>query len=144
MQLGIVGGEPIGAALVPQQGFSPVSLPSPGGWGTAPSPVNTVAAQITITSTATLDWSRYGVFQYLLTNGSGAVTLTFVNVSVGQTIYILFQEASTKTNTTVTFPTGTIVGGTAAATKGLTQTNSAIDCLAVTCTSPGVYLAKFN
>ena len=144
MQLGRVDGEAIGSGLVPQQGFSPVGLPAPAGWGTAPSPVNAVAASVTITTAATLDWSRYGVFQYLLTNGQGAVTLTFTNPSVGQTIYILIKEASTKTNTTVTFPTGTIVAGTASNTKALTQTNSAIDVLAVTCSAPGVYCAKFN
>ena len=33
MQFGIVGGEPIGSALTPAQGFSPVGQPAPAGWG---------------------------------------------------------------------------------------------------------------
>ena len=70
MQLGIVDGETIGSKLVPAQGFSPVGAPAPGGWTTAPSQVSAVQASITVTSAATLDWSRYGTFQYLCTNGS--------------------------------------------------------------------------
>jgi hypothetical protein len=103
-----------------------------------------VASQVTITSAATLSWNAAGIFQYLLTNGSAAVALTFTNASVGQTIFILFQQASTTTATTVTFPTGSIVAGTAGVTKVLTNTNSAIDVIRVTCTAPGVYLATFN
>lgn len=144
MQLGIVDGERIGSVLTPQQGFSPAGAPAPGGWVTAPSTVAAVAASITITTAATLDWSRYGVFQYLLTNGSGTVALTFVNASVGQRIGIALKQASTHTNTTVTLSTGTIVGGTAGATQALTQTDNAIDFIHVTCTAPGVYLATFN
>jgi hypothetical protein len=98
-----------------------------------------VAAQITITSAATLDWSRAGIFQYLLTNGSGAVALTFVNVAVGQNITIVFTQASSSTSTTVTYPTGSVVSGTAGATKVLTNTNSAINVHVVTCTAPGVF-----
>jgi hypothetical protein len=139
MQLGIVGGEPIGAALTPQQGFSPTGAASPGGWITTPSDMFAVAAQITITSTATLDWSRAGIYQYLLTNGSGAVALTFVNAGVGQNITIVFTQASSSTATTVTYPTGSVVSGTAGATKALTNTNSAVNVHVVTCTAPGVY-----
>jgi|SRR5271166_1613191 len=138
-QLGIVGGELIGATLAPQQGFTPVGLPAPAGWGTIPSDLWSVQASVTITSTATLDWSKNGVFQYLLTNGSGAVALTFVNVSVGQTITIVFTQAATSTATTVTYPTGTVVSGTAGATKALTNTNSAVNVHQVTCTAPGAY-----
>jgi len=144
MQLGIVGGEPIGSALVPQQGFSPVGAPAPGGWVTAPGQVSAVAASITVTTAATLDWSRYGIFQYLLTNGQNALALTFVNASVGQSILIALTQASSSTATTLTLPTGAIVAGTAAATQSLTHTNSAIDFVQVTCTAPGVYLAVFN
>jgi hypothetical protein len=144
MQLGIVGGEPIGSALVPQQGFSPVGAPAPGGWVTAPGQVSAVAASITVTTAATLDWSRYGLFQYLLTNGQNALALTFVNASVGQSILIALTQASSSTATTLTLPTGAIVAGTAAATQSLTHTNSAIDFVQVTCTAPGVYLAVFN
>jgi len=144
MKLGTVDGEPIGATLVPQQGFSPAGAPAPGGWVTIPSTVAAVAASITITTAATLDWSRYGVFQYLLTNGSNAVALTFVNVAVGQTIVIALTQASSSTATTLTLPTGSIVAGTAAATQSLTHTNSAIDVVQVTCTAPGVYVAIFN
>ena len=36
MILARVDGEPIGAGLVPKQGFRPVGLPSPGGWGLPP------------------------------------------------------------------------------------------------------------
>jgi hypothetical protein len=144
MQLGIVGGEPIGAALTPSQGFSPVGAPAPGGWVTAPSPVNAVAAQITVTTTGTVDWSRYGVFQYLLTNGS-TFAPTFVNASVGQTIFLLIQQASSASSA-LTLPTGTIVAGTASASITLTghATNNAIDCGRVTCTAPGTYLATLD
>jgi len=144
MQLGIVDGERIGSALVPQQGFSLVGAPAPGGWVTAPGQVSAVAASITVTTAATLDWSRYGLFQYLLTNGQNALALTFVNASVGQSILIALTQASSSTATTLTLPTGSIVAGTAAATQSLTHTNSAIDFVQVTCTAPGVYLAVFN
>jgi len=144
MQLARVDGETIGSGLVSQQGFSITGAPAPGGWVTAPSIVAAVAASITVTSTATLDWSRYGVFQFLCTNGSGALALTFVNASVGQRIAIVIKQASTHTATTVTYSTGTIAAGTAAATQALTQTDNAIDILHVTCTAPGVYIATFN
>ena len=144
MQLGIVGGELIGSVLVPQQGFSPVGAPSPGGWTLTPSDMSAVAASITVTSTATLDWSRYGVFQFLCTNGSGALAFTFTNVTVGQTILAVIKQASTSTATTLTLPTGSIVAGTAVATQALTNTNSVIDVVQITCTAPGVYIAFFN
>jgi hypothetical protein len=144
MQLGIVGGEPIGAALVPQQGFRPVGLPAPGGWGTSPSPVEAVAAQITVTTAATVDFSRYGIFQFLLTNGS-TFAPTFVNAAVGQTIFLVIQQASTASSG-FTLPTGCILAGTAAASITLTghSTNNAIDVLRVTCTSPGAYLVTMD
>ena len=144
MQLARVDGETIGSGLTPQQGFSPTGAPAPGGWVTAPSTVAAVAASITVTSAATLDWSRYGVFQYLCTNGSGALALTFVNASVGQRIAIVIKQASTHTATTVTYSTGTIAAGTAGATQALTRTNNAIDIIHVTCTAPGVFIATFN
>ena len=144
MQFGRIDGETIGSGLVPQQGFSPTGAPAPGGWVTAPSTVAAVAASVTVTSTATLDWSRYGVFQYLLTNGQAALALTFTNASVGQRIAIVIKQASSTTATTVTLPTGSIVGATAAATQLLTATNSAIDVIHVTCTAPGVFIATFN
>ena len=145
MQLARVDGETIGSGLVPQQGFSLVGAPAPGGWVTAPSQVSAVQASITVTSAATLDWSRYGVFQYLCTNGSGALAFTFTNVTVGQSILIAVKQASTTTATTVTFPAGTVVAGTAStATQALTNTNDVIDVLRVTCISPGIYRALFN
>lgn len=144
MQLGIVGGEAIGSALTPQQGFSPVGAPAPGGWVTTPGPTAAVAASVTVTSTATLDWSRYGIFQFLCTNGSGALALTFTNASVGQRIAIVIKQASSATATTVTYPTGTIAAATASNTQALTNTNSVIDILHVTCTAPGVFIATFN
>ena len=144
MQLGRVDGETIGSGLVPQQGFSPTGAPAPGGWVTTPSPVAAVAASVTVTTAATLDWSRYGVFQYLCTNGQNAIAFTFSNASVGQSIFIYVKQASTTTATTVTFPTTTVVSGTTAATKALTNTNDVIDAFRVTCISPGVYRATFN
>jgi hypothetical protein len=145
MQLGIVGGETIGSALVPQQGFSLVGAPSPGGWVTAPSNVSNVAASITITSAATLDWSRYGIFQFLLTNGSGSVTLTMVNASVGQTILIMITQASSHTATTVTYsPSTCLAMATASDSQALTQVDSAVDCIQVTCTGPQSFVAVFN
>ena len=144
MQLGIVGGERIGSALVPQQGFSPVGAPAPGGWVTVPSEASAVQASITVTTAATLDWSCYGIFQYLCTNGQASLALTFVNATVGQRIAIVIKQASTVTSTTVTLSTGTIVAGTVAATQVLTNTNSAIDIIHVTCTAPGVFIASFN
>jgi hypothetical protein len=144
MQLGIVDGEKIGSGLTPQQGFSPVGAPAPGGWTSAPSNVSAVAASVTVTSAATLDWSRYGVFQFLCTNGSAALALTFVNATVGQRIAIVIKQASTSTGTTVTMPTGTVVGAGVAATQVLTNVNSAIDIIHVTCTAPGVFIATFN
>lgn len=144
MQLGIVGGERIGTALTPRQGFSISGAPAPGGWVTLPSETSAVQASITVTSAATLDWSRFGTFQYLCTNGEAALALTFVNASVGQQIAIVIKQASTSTATTVTLSTGTIVAGTAAATQALTNTNSVIDMFRVTCTSPGVFIASFN
>ena len=144
MQLARIDGETIGAGLVPQQGFMPVGAPSPGGWVTAPSHLSAVAASITVTSAATLDWSRYGIFQYLCTNGSAALALTFVNAAVGQRIAIVIKQASSSTATTVTLSSGTIVAGTAGATQSLTNTNSVIDMIHVTCTSPGVFIATFN
>ena len=72
------------------------------------------------------------------------MALTFSNVAVGQTVLIVIKQASTSTATTVTLPTGSIVAGTAAATQALTNTNSVIDTLRVTCTAPGVYIAQFN
>jgi hypothetical protein len=144
MQLGRVDGETIGSGLTPQQGFMPVGAPAPGGWTTAPSHLSAVAASVTVTSAATLDWSRYGVFQYLCTNGSNALALTFVNASVGQRIAIVIKQASSHTATTVTLSTGTVVGATTAATQSLTATDSAIDIIHVTCTAPGVYIATFN
>jgi len=143
MQLGIVGGEDIGAKLTPKQGFRPVGLPSPGGWGIAPSPVEAVAASVTVTTTGTVDWSTYGVFQYQLTTGD-AFAPTFTNVSVGQTIFMVLKQPASSTAATLTMPTGTIVAGTTAATISLTATNSAIDVVRVTCTSPGVYVATLN
>jgi hypothetical protein len=144
MQLGIVDGEPIGSKLSPVQGFTPVGAPASAGWVTAPSGVSAVAASVTVTSAATLDWSRYGVFQYLCTNGSAALALTFSNATVGQRIGIVIKQASTSTATTVTLPTGAIVAGTTAATQALTNTNSVVDIIHVTCTAPGVYIASFN
>ena len=144
MQLGRVDGETIGSGLVPQQGFSPVGAPAPGGWVTVPSEASAVQASITVTTAATLDWSRYGIFQYLCTNGQAALALTFVNATVGQRIAIVIKQASTHTNTTVTLSTGTVVAGTTGATQALTQTDSAIDIIHVTCTSPGVFIASFN
>ena len=117
MQLGRVDGETIGSGLVPQQGFSPVALRRPGAGSPPPAPVAAVAASVTVTTAATLDWSRYGVFQYLLTNGQAALALTFTNASVGQRIAIVIKQASSTTATTVTLPTGSIVGATAAATQ---------------------------
>jgi hypothetical protein len=144
MQFGRVDGETIGSGLTPQQGFIPVGAPAPGGWTTLPSETSAVQASITVTSAATLDWSRYGTFQYLCTNGSGALALTFVNATVGQRIAIVIKQASTSTATTVTLSSGTIVAGTAGATQALTNTNSVIDIIHVTCTSPGVFIASFN
>ena len=91
-----------------------------------------------------MDWSRYGVFQYLLTNGS-TFAPTFVNAAVGQTIFLLIQQASSASSG-LTLPTGTILAGTAAASITLTghATNNAIDCVRVTCTAPGVYLATLD
>jgi hypothetical protein len=144
MQLGIVDGERIGSQLAPQQGFSLAGAPAPGGWTTTPSQVFTTAAQITVTTTGTLDWSRYGVFQYLLT-ASNAFAPTFVNVSVGQTIFILLKQPASGAGT-LTMPTGTIVAGTAAATitLGCASTVNGIDIIRITCTAPGVYIATQN
>jgi len=144
MQLGIVGGEPIGSALTPKQGFRPVGLPAPGGWGIAPSPVEAIAAQVTVTTAATLDWSQYGVFQFLLT-ASNALAPTFVNVSVGQTIFMLLKQPASGAGT-LTLPTGTILAGTAAATitLGCASTVNGIDIVRITCTAPGVYIATQN
>ena len=103
-----------------------------------------MAASITITTAATLDWSRYGVFQFLLTNGQGAVTFTFTNATVGQRIAIMVKQASSTTATTITYPSGTIQGGTASNTQAMTNTNDVVDVLHVTCISPGVYRATFN
>ena len=148
MQFGIVGGETIGSALVPQQGFSPVGAPSPGGWVTTPSDTWAVAQSVTLATgsagTYTIDWSRAGYFQFVEVSGTSAFTLAFANASVGQTIFIQVTQYSTSTATTLTLPSGTIVAGTAAATQSLTHTNSAIDLVQVTCTAPGVYLAVFN
>ena len=143
MQLGIVDGETIGAELAPRQGFRPVGLPSPGGWGTAPSPVEAVAASVTVTTAGTLDWSAYGIFQFQLTTGD-AFAPTFTNVSVGQTVFMVLKQPASSTAATLTLPTGTIVAGTAAATISITATNSAIDVVRVTCTAPGVYVATLN
>ena len=110
-----------------------------------PSHASAVAASVTVTTAATLDWSRYGVFQYLLTSGQAALALTFTNAFVGQRIAIVIKQASSYTSTTVTMPTGTVVGATAAtATQVLTGINSAIDIIHVTCTAPGVFIATFN
>ncbi|MGZ3392569.1 MAG: hypothetical protein ACXWPK_00280, partial [Isosphaeraceae bacterium] len=111
---------------------------------TVPGPTAAVADSITVTSTATLDWSRYGVFQFLCTNGSGALALTFVNAAVGQRIAVVVKQASSTTATTVTYPSGTIAAATASNTQALTATNNAIDILHVTCTAPGVFVATFN
>ena len=141
MQLGIVGGETIGSALTPKQGFRPVGLPAPGGWGTAPSPIEAVAAQVTVATAGTLDWSQYGVFQFLLT-ASNAFAPTFVNVSVGQTIFVLLKQPGSGAGT-LTLPTGTILAGTASASITLTcnSTVNGIDIIRITCTAPGVYIA---
>ena len=145
MQLKIVGGEPIGAALIPAQGFAPVSLPAPAGWGTAPSPVAAVAASATVTTAATCDWSRYGIFQYTLTANT-QLTFTFSNVSVGQSIYIALTEPSDLSagTTSVVMPGTTVLGATAGSFTTPTQTVSVIDILWVLCTSPGVYFVTLN
>ena len=145
MQLQIVGGEPIGAKLTPVQGFAPVSLPAPAGWGTAPSPVAAVAAAATVTTAATCDWSRYGVFQYTLTANT-QLTLAFSNVSVGQSVYIALTAPADLSAgaTSVVMPGTTILGGTAGSFTTPTQTISVVDLLWVLCTSPGVYFVTLN
>ena len=113
MQLGIVDGEKIGSVLTPKQGFRPVGLPAPGGWGTAPSPVEAVAAQVTVTTAATLDWSSYGVFQFLLT-ASNAFAAD-VRQRVGRPDDFHAAQAARFGAGTSTLPTGTILAGTAGA-----------------------------
>ena len=103
-----------------------------------------MAPAVTVTTAATIDWSRYGIFQFQLTNGQAALALTFVNAAVGQTIVIGIKEASTHTATTVTFPTGTVVVPGTGNTQALTATDSAFDAFYVTCVAPGVYLAAWN
>jgi hypothetical protein len=144
MQLGIVGGETIGSQLTPVQGFSPAGAPAPAGWATYPSNVSAVAAQVTVTTAGTLDWSRYGIFQFLLT-ASSAFAPTFVNVAVGQTILMLLKQPASGAGT-LTLPSGTILAGTAAATitLGCASTVNGIDVVQVTCTAPGVYIAIQN
>ena len=145
MQLGRVDGEIIGSGLTPQQGFSPVGAPSPGGWVSAPSTVFAVAAQVTVTTAATCDWSRYGVFQYLLT-ANNQLTFTFTNVSVGQTIVIGLKEPSSLSAgaTSVVMPGTCVLTGTAGSFTTPTQTANVVDVLYVTCISPGVYVVSLN
>ena len=144
MQLGIVGGETIGSALTPAQGFSPVGLPAPAGWGVTPSDVYAVAPSVTVTTTGTvINWNAAGFFQYQLTTGD-AFAPTFANAQVGQTIFLALKQPASSTAATLTLPTGTILAGTAAATATISSTNSAIDLVQITCTAPGVYLAVVN
>jgi hypothetical protein len=143
MQLGIVGGETIGSQLTPKQGFSPIGLPAPGGWGTTPSGGYAVAASVTVTTTGTIDWSVAGIFQFQLTTAD-AFAPTFKNAMVGQVIFIALTQPASSTAATLTLPTGTTVSGTAAGTITISSTNSAIDVVRVMCTAPGVYLATLN
>ena len=141
MQLGIVDGETIGSKLVPAR-IQPRGAPRP---GAAPR--------------LHLSFRRPGIDHGYLGGNARLVTiwdlpicapmarrlaLTFVNATVGQRIAIVIKQASTSTATTVTLSTGTIVAGTAGATQALTNTNSVIDIIHVTCTAPGVYIASFN
>ena len=102
MQLGIVGGEPIGSVLKPQQGFHPVGLPSPGGWATLPSPCYAVQAIGTVTTAATLDWSVAGLFTLTLTT-TDSCAVAFANVSIGQRIVIGITDV-TGTGTALAWP----------------------------------------
>ena len=151
MQLGIVGGETIGSALVPAQGFSPVGAPSPGGWVTTASTVSAVAAAVTLgagsAGTYTLDWSHYGIFQFVMcqnSTGTSAFTLAFTNVTVGQTIWVQTTQYSTYTACTVTYPTGCIAMHTAGTTQALSAVNSAVDLIQITCIAPNTYVAVWN
>jgi hypothetical protein len=145
MQFGRVDGETIGSGLTPQQGFSPVGAPSPGGWVTLPSHGAAVAPSVTATTAATLDWSRYGVFPVQLTTND-ACAFTFVNAAVGQTILIVATQPASSTAATVTLPAGSIVSNVngGAATCTVSSSNSAVNLIRVTCTSPGVYIAAVN
>jgi hypothetical protein len=151
MQLGLVDGETIGSKLVPQQGVSPVGAPSPGGWTTTSSTVGAVAPTVTLAAgsagTSTLDWSRFGIFPFLMcqnATGTSAFTLAFTNVTVGQTIWVITTQFSTNTACTVTYPTGCIAMHTAGTTQALSAVNSAVDCILITCISPGNFVAVWN
>jgi hypothetical protein len=148
MQFKIASGEPIGSQLPDTPaGLSPYSVGAGLGWSTAPSQVSTVADQVTVTTSATIDWSAAGIFQFLLT-ASQAFAPSFANVTVGQTILLLLKQPSGSAHGT--FTTGNlgtfILAGTAAGTVtlGCASTYSGIDAIQVTCISPGVYRAVQN
>ena len=131
--------------------FPPSALPSPGGWSTTPSTVAAVAPTVTLAAgsagTQTIDWSRYGIFPFLMcqnATGTSAFTLAFTNVSVGQTIWVATTQYSTNTACTVTYPTGSIAMHTAGTTQALSAVNSAVDLIQITCITPTTFVAVWN
>ena len=122
---------------VAPRGFSTVS--DGAGWIAVPSDVVTVAPSVTVTTTAVIDWSTAGIFQYQLT-AAAAFAPSFSNALVGQTIKVILTQPATSTQSTLSHANmGTITFG--GGTSTLSTTNSYVDILTVTCIASGVYIA---
>jgi hypothetical protein len=148
MQFRIAAGEPIGTQLPDKpMGLTPFSMGSNAGWGVNPSPTWAVAAQVTVSTTGTIDASQAGVFQYLLTAGA-AFAPSLVNMDVGQVIIVMLKQPATSTAATfATTNMGTFTVAGAVAGGGvvtLSSTNSFIDLLKITCVAPLTYVATLN
>ena len=76
-------------------------------WRGWPGTNQPVVAAVTATATTNLDWSQGGLFQVNYPATTLAVTFTFTNVQVGQTIQ-MWSKQSASSASTVTWPSGII------------------------------------
>ena len=108
-------------------------------WRGWPGPNQPIVPAVTATATTNLDWSQGGLFQVNYPASTLAVTFTFTNVQVGQTIQMLSTQGGTSAST-VTWPSGiTWVGGGA----GVPSTSTGyVDLTTITCIAVGTYIGN--
>ncbi len=119
------------------QGFGVVSNGE--NWRGWPGPNQPVVPAVTATATTNLDWSQGGLFQVNYPATTLAVTFTFTNVQVGQTIQMWSKQGASSAST-VTWASGIIWYGGG---SGVPSTStSAIDITMITCIAPGSYVGQ--
>ena len=125
---------------IPPQGVMPVGIN--GRWFAIPGGANACSPLITAIAAQPIDWSVYNIYNLVLPNAGIVLSPVFLNLQVGQDLWIMTTQGSTaSTNNWTNIGAGLSIKF-AGGTKSLTASASAIDLFWIICVSPGVLLGN--